>query len=219
VGERLGDMDLATEQREETLRELAGHLEDIYQEGRTRGLSESDALEGVLDEVTDWDELGQKIRCAKGWEDNMNSRTRSFWLPGLASLTVSMAWLMVLQRAGVKPHVTWLGWGMALTQYLPWLVAQPLFGGLGAYLSRRAGGESLTRILAGLFPAIATLGLFCVVLPVGLFIEKNGFILRHPLVVVLSMGVWIVPPSVGLLLGALPFAKGPGQLNPGSCDV
>jgi len=205
---RLGNINLAADQREETARELAGHLEDVYQERRARGLSERDAVQRALDEVTDWDELGQEISRARRKENNMNSRSRSFWLPGLASLTASMACLMILQRAGVQPHVTQLGWGMALTQYLPWLVAQPLFGGLGAYLSRRAGGGLLTRLGAALFPSIALLGLFCAVLPVGLFIEKNAFILRHPLIVVLSMGVWIVPSSVGLLLGALPFIKG-----------
>jgi hypothetical protein len=212
VREGLGNLDLSPAQQEETVAELAGHLEDVYIELRAKGHSESEAVDRALNEVSDWGKLAGEIRGARREEGNMNSRTRSFWLPGLVSLTGSMGLLMVLQRLNLQPYVSWYRAEVALTFYLPWLIAQPVFGAIGAYLSGRSGSSRSIRLAAGLFPAIAMLGLFCVTLLAGVFVERNAFIWHHLAYLALTTGVWVVTPGIGLLLGTLPFLKTPKAL-------
>jgi hypothetical protein len=207
VRERLGELGLTAPQQDEIVAELASHLEDVHEKRRADGLSDSEAVRRTLDEVTDWRLLAKKIFDAKHQEESMNDRTRKFWLPGFVGLTASMGLLMILQRAGVQPHVQWLRSGPELTLYLPWLIAQPLIGAVGAYLSRRAGGATPMRLGAGLFPAIAMLGLFCLMLPVGIAIQRDAFVLHHPAYLASVAFVWVVAPATGLLLGALPFLR------------
>jgi len=138
IRERLGALDFAAERREEILDELADHLEQVCEERRTQGLSEFDAMRSALDEVEDWRELAQRIRFAKEGEGSMINQIRRLWLPGAASLTASIGWLILAEPG-----------------YWAWFIAQPLFGVLGAYLSWRAGGDRLTQLAAGfLFPAV-----------------------------------------------------------------
>jgi hypothetical protein len=203
VRERLGSLNITPAQQEEVVAELSAHLEDLYEEGRAQGLGESEAVERALDEVADWGSLSQKIRRAKQ-EDNMNQRTRTLWLPGLVSLTSAMAFLMILQASGVQPHFIWMRSGPPLELYTPWLVAHPLFGAMGAYLSRRAGGDRRACLAAGLFPSITMLALCCVGVSVKLITDRAA--LQIPLFAILAqLGVWIVLPGLALLIGALPF--------------
>jgi hypothetical protein len=94
--ERLDTLDLDTAEREEIVSELAGHLEDLYEQYREQGLPESCAITGALDEVSDWRELGRKIRRARREENEMNQRTKAVWIPGLISLTVASGVLALL---------------------------------------------------------------------------------------------------------------------------
>ena len=136
----------------------------------------------------------------------MNDRTRSLWVPGLVSLTAAMAFLMFLQLTGVQPRFIWLRSGPPLMLYSPWLIAQPLFGAIGAYLSRRAGGERRACLIAGLFPAMVMLGLFSVGLAVKIVVL--GKLFSIPLAAVLGQTCfWIILPGFALLFGTLPFLK------------
>jgi hypothetical protein len=212
VRERLGGLELTPAQEEEIVAELAGHLEDLYEGRRAQGLGESQAFEAVgraLDEVANWRRLARKIHRAKREEENMNNRTKSLWLPGLVSLAAANAFLMILQRAGLQPHFIWLRSGPALMLYLRWLIALPLFGALSTYLSRRAGGQPLARLAAGLFPSIILLGLFCLLLVGGLIVDRQ---VRGTLTLIgfaTGVGNWVLLPGAALLLGALPFLKAP----------
>ena len=187
--------------------ELAGHVEDLYEQLRRNGMCESEALGQALRVIRDWRELAERIRRAKGGEETMNHRTKTLWLPGLLGLTASMVWLMILQRASVEPRMPWLHSGLAWKPYLVWLISQPVFGATSAYLSRRAGGERRNEVTASLFPAIVMLGLWCFVIAGAILIERNPYVIRQWPMALAGALVWSVFPGLSLLLGRFVFLK------------
>jgi len=96
--------DVGLTQHDEIVAELAGHLEDRYDELRAEGAAESEAIEGALSEVTDWSALARRIRHAKRNPSAMNERTPQLWLPGLASLTAANLLLMLLSYMSLRPR-------------------------------------------------------------------------------------------------------------------
>ena len=143
----------------------------------------------------------------------MNDRTRQLWLPGLVCFATSMIWLMVLQFTGVKPYPLQLGFLALPMFYLPWLACLPIFGGLAAYLSRRAGARRPVIFVVTLFPSLMFLvSILFWVVPVTLFGAKDpasAFIRAHFSVgTVFGIFLLLSIPAVPLLLGALPFLKG-----------
>lgn len=232
VRARLGTLGLEPEREQEIVAELAGHLEDLYEDCCASGVPVDLAFRRAVDDVSDWNRLSRKIRHVKAEEEPMNDRTKSLWLPGFATLTLSMSLLRLLIGAGLRPHIVWISSKVPLLFYVPWLLALPLMGALGAYWSRRAGGGLTARILAGLFPAACLITMFFVLVPVGLVGDR-----RIPLEVVLQVFArpdlnllhvvvdrrvpleamlqafassalgWVVVPGAALLAGALPFFK------------
>jgi hypothetical protein len=203
VREHLRRLDLPAKETAEVAAELAAHLEDFYEEQIGEGLCESQAQQKALNEIARFPLLAKKIQRARRKEGSMNTRTKHLWLPGLVSLSASMALLMILIEISLQPRL--LGHSPLQMVILPWLVLLPLCGGAGAYLSRRGGAERAARLIAGLFPTIV------------LFIL--GAILVLTRLIVLSRPQWwygslavaagIVLPSAALLLGAMPFLKAP----------
>jgi hypothetical protein len=233
VSERLGMLGGDQGEREEIVRELAGHLQDFYLAKCARGLSEMDAMEQALAQVADWRELTQKIRLAKREEDSMNDRTKGYWLPGLAAFTASMVWLMILQLTMpirhpwyptdyvVAAHASSAPRMMSNSAsqiyflagpYLFWLLAQPVFGALGAYLSRRGGGETRARLVAGVFPSLLFLFALGVVFAMAVFLERNPYVLAHPVYFAMTTVPWVIVPGAALALGVLPFLR--TSMNP-----
>ena len=202
---------LPTTHLDDVAAELANHLEDAYEEVRAQGICESEAIDRVLSGVTDWRRLGRQIGRAQRGRNAINERAKQLWLPALANLAAANLVLMILTRASLEPRViashstSWFP-GLALVgSYLPWLAAQPLAGGLGAHLSRRAGGKLLTRLVAALFSAIVMLGCWAFVIPVSTLFEKNAWALNHPIYLVFGGCVWVLPAGMGLFFGSLPF--------------
>lgn len=214
VRERLKSCDLPPGNREEIVSELADHLEEAYEAARTQGLNETDAVRRALQDVGNWNVLGGDIgRATRAKEQPMNHRTRSLWLPGLASFAAASLFLLVLTRIAMEPRfLVRLNSGLGRSLYMGWLFAQVLFGALGAFLSRRAGGTRTARIVAGTFPAIVMFGLWAFVIPVSAVLEHNAFVVRHPLYYSLGIFVWVVAPAATLLVGAAPFlSRGQGS--------
>jgi hypothetical protein len=209
VREKLKDLGLGVPQQEEIADELADHLEDIYEQFLEEGLCEPEALRLTIQEAADWRKLARNIRRARRKEDVMNNRTKTIWLPGLAALTAASVSLMLLERiVMLQPRLWWKDSGV-LAIHASWWILLPLCGAAGAYLSRRGGGQRLARLAAGLFPAIVMLCVFCFVLPVSVLIERNAFVMQHPLYFLLALINWTVVPGLALLLGALPFLRTP----------
>ena len=203
----MGRLRVTPAHNEEIVAELASHLEDLYEEQRAEGCGQSEAIEQVLGEVTEWRQLARNIRRAKCEEDEMNNRTKRFWLPALVSLTTANAFLMILQRTALSPHLFKVS-SAVVALYVPLLVASPLIGATGAYLSHRAGGSRVASLAAGLFPLTAMLALICFLAVTGGFATPQLFYFA----IAIIFGV--VLPGAALLLGVLPFLKASKSIIP-----
>ena len=203
VEANLGTLRMDVNQREEIISELAAHLEDLYQEHRTHGMSESMAFQLCLRQVAEGHRIARSIERTK--EGVMNHRTKALWLPGLATLATASILLVILQPiSSLQPKTFWVN-GEQLGVDVRWLTLLPICGAAGAYLSRRAGGKTLTCLVAGMFPAIIMLGSYCLFFPVGL-LERNSFISHHLLYLGLSLLDTTVLPASALFLGAAALA-------------
>lgn len=204
VREHLDAHSLPREIRGEIVVELAAHLEETYEEARADDMTEAAALELALQQVDDWRVLAAQVARAKSTEGLMNYRTKSLWLPALVTFLGATLSLTISQIAGIQPRMLWLD-KLVMWFYLPWLATLPFFGGLGAYLSRRARGPILSRLAASLSPALIMLTVMCLILPWGLYVEG-----LHSLTL-FGFGVglinWVAIPALALLLGAAPFLK------------
>lgn len=206
VSEHLTALHLTCDEREEIAAELASHLEEVYEAHYADGASQTEAARRTGTEVPDWRVLACRIESARRQEGPVNHRTMSVWIPGLVSLTLASGFLAMLQVWGVRPHIVWTRSGLALLFYLPWLVAQPAFGAVAAYMSRQNGGKWHERLTASLIPAGGMLGAFCVAFCAALMM--NGIANGHEITVIgLSLYIlsWAVLPGLILALGALPF--------------
>lgn len=194
--------DLPPQVRDEVIAELAAHLEEIAEEAHAKGMTQAAAVELALQEVGDWHVLALEIARVKSQEDFMNYRTKTLWLPALATFFGASISLMVCQFLGMRPHLVWVI-GVGMSFYWPWLATLPVFGAVGACLSQRAQGLVPARLAAALSPALVMLIVMLLVLPFGLAMNGVQF-LR-----LVSFGIglvnWVVIPAAALLVGALPF--------------
>lgn len=204
VAERLGSIQLAPDERREVLTELAAHLEDCYRELCAAGSPDPEGY--TLARVPDWKALGRKIRNSK--EDPMNFPRRVF-IPGLMALCLAQALMstshhLLVPLFGV-PTAWQFRWAVP-AYYVPWLLALPLAGALGAWLSRRAGGRPGQRLTAALFPAF-----FAPVAMVALAIRVTFFVPQDALETFNFFGWlldWVLLPALACGLGALPLLSG-----------
>ena len=127
----------------------------------------------------------------------MNNRTKTLWLPALASLTGSMAWRLILQRSFPQSQTLLNHAGLPLAYQLLWLAALPLFGALSVYLSRRAGGDRLTGLTAALSPSIVMIPLW-----IALATRMSHPSPRQWFGLLCGVLNWIVSPGIALSLGA-----------------
>jgi len=134
----------------------------------------------------------------------MNTRTKSLWLPALATLFGASVTLLLLQRTGVQPRLIWLG-SAAMLFYWPWLAALPIFGAFGAYASQRAHAPVKARLAAALSPALVLFVTLCLILPWALAVD--GFSALRLGYFALTVLNWVAIPGVALLLGATPFLR------------
>ena len=209
---RMENLGLSPAQEEEIVGELAAHLEDCYEEFRAQGVAEPEAIERSLAQVTDWSDLSREIQRAKRKENVMNHRTRTLWLPALINLAAAMVVLMISTQIASLPRViagrsvidtSTTGTDYSFAAYLPWLVFLPFCGAAGAYLSRRAGGQRIARLAAGLSPWIALLGLVSFLTLIGQIVpfQHQWFPFAAALLFLM------LPPGIALFLGVLPFLR------------
>ena len=143
----------------------------------------------------------------------MNYRTKVLWIPALCALTLSNVLLALMQIFGRPPHFYVLHTGRNMEIFcafiVPWIVSQPAVGAVAAYWSRRAGGAMRHQILAALAPAIALLGVFVLILPWAMIIERPAAPnIRLEAFLILTV-TWVLLPAIPLLLGAAPFLRKP----------
>jgi hypothetical protein len=208
VGHHLRGALAGVDEADELVLELTTHLEEVFEECLARGLSEGDGAAVTLQEVPDWRVLARKVSRAKSKEAFMNNRTRSAWLPALATLLGASVCLMLMQRYGIRPRLYWIG-HIAFTLYWPWLATLPVFGALGAYLAKLGRGTTAVRIIAALAPALVLLFTMCAILPLALYVD--GFSPYRLTYFVAAVVNWVAIPASALLAGALPFLRSPSR--------
>jgi hypothetical protein len=194
--------------REEIAAELAAHLEDVYEAAQARGLDATTSLELAMQEIQNGRVLLANICRAKSKEGSMNLRTRSLWLPALASLFASSLFLFALTEISLQPRMLLrLNYSAAQLLYAVWIFGQIACGALGAFLSRRVGGSLSARVVAATFPAIVMLASCAIVIPASALMQHNDFIFHNPGRLWWGAFLWAVVPAITLLLGAAPFLK------------
>ncbi len=216
VRRRLSGLVLEDYSREEVFAELAGHLEETYDKLRGEGLSEKDAVRDTMSQVKDWRYLQEEICFARRKEKPVTPRTKRLWLPSLTTLLVAMVMLPLLEWLGLKPQFLFLKGPHDRTYVFPvytvWLMMLPFVGGLGAYLSRRAGGTRSTVIISGTFPALAFFIALLFVLPFMGFLEhgleanaRSVFetLTNEPFGRLGVVTVWVLVPGACLFVGVL----------------
>lgn len=205
VRERLARLGLGVECHEEIGDELAGHLEDAYQHALERGHSPEEAMAFAREQVPDWQHLAQTIRSAVE-ENEMTNTAKTLWVPGTSVLVFSLMVLMVLTR--LVPPRLWLPGPGPVVLWSVWMLSYVGLGALGAYWSRRAGGNASARFFSGVFPITMHVAAFILSILVGAtsaglgsrFGEYGHMVELFKLTV-----VWIALPGIMLSLGALPF--------------
>ena len=149
--------------------------------------------------------------------NRLNLRTKSFWLPGLVSLTAATL-LMSAQEfvlvqdpsfyfTDISMRPGHLISGLPRWFYLAWLCVQLPCGALGAFLSRRNGGTRVARIVAGAFPALTMFCICALLIPIDSFFDQGTVVLNHPSGLAVVVLLWAAAPAVALLLGAAPFLE------------
>jgi len=169
--------------------------------------------------------------CSVAEESNrLSPRTRSFWFPGFISMTAAGLFLFAagfmsgpydpsyfFTKISLHPQeLLRLDSAPLRTFYLAWLLAQILFGALGAFFSRRAGGTRAARIAAGSFPALMIFGLCALAVPISFLVAVSSVLADKALPahapLALGIFVWGVGPAITALLGAAPFLNKPENL-------
>jgi hypothetical protein len=192
----------------EVIAELAAHLSETCEELRRQGITEEEAARRTISQVEDWRKLGRLIQTARTKEIVMTNRVRQFWLPSLLTLLLSMGLLMLIQVLGPHP---WLvsrrsGWSLVApvaVVYLPWLLALPLIGAMGAYVSNRAGGSQRAVFSSIVFPVLPYLVFFLAALPVMAIFNDQ---LAHNIMfgaLFVGLFAWVLVPGAALLAGGL----------------
>jgi len=213
VRQRLGETSLPENDAAEVVEELADHLEETYHTSLGQGLTEQAALQRSLREVSSWRQLRSKIESSRKKELTVNQRTWQFWLPAFTTLFLSMVLLMAIQFAGPDPAAPdplvlgsshWRLIAPVVVVYGSWLFTLPFIGALGAYLSKRAGGNLKTVLSAVVFPVFPFLAFLVIGLPVALILDDH---VAHNITLpafLVGSSAWIVFPAIALLAGGLP---------------
>lgn len=164
-----------------------------------------------------WTCMAMLLCAARSERNRLNARTRSIWLPGLISLTAASLSLLAAELVLPQYSAYFFTNGLlrsdtvvlrpSLWFYSAWLLTQVLWGGLGAFLSRRAEGTVRARIVAATFPAIVMFALWTLVIPLSALVEHNTFLWSHPQYYLLGVFFLVVPPAIALIAGATPFLQ------------
>jgi hypothetical protein len=209
VRERLVNLALDDDEAAQVFEELASHLDETYQSLRGEGLSDQVAIARVLAGVGDWRILQRKLESSRNKETHMSKRLAQFWLPAFVTLLLSMVLLAVFQIFGPDPWVDnpLRGGRLRMTPvavvYVSWLIFLPFIGALGAYLSRRAGGQRPAVFSSIVFPVFPYVAFFVIGLPIAIMFDDH---VSHNITIpafFAGLAGWVIFPAMALLAGGL----------------
>jgi hypothetical protein len=205
--ERLGPLGLLPGREQEILAELADHLEDQCAAEGEKALLPHRRRERIED-GTNWTLLAREIRCAE--EGTMSPTAKTLWVPGVSMLLCSSTLLVAMSR--LVPPTSWTDSKGSLLLLSLWMLSYLVFGAVGAWWSRRAGGSAAARFFAGTFPMTFHLAVFLVAIIASMAPQLSRVLDLRPehlqLAILLRIGLlWLVIPGVALSIGAVPFLR------------
>lgn len=176
----------------ESIEELATHLEDSYEAFLSEGVPAEEALEYTIAQIEGRCRISLAIRFLQ--EDLMTGFIQKVAMPGL--LTSAAGWFFhwLLESNHVLQPFVWLLGGQSP---LWWWYLLPVYGVLGATLSRRNGRSPHERAAASLLPS-AILGIVILIFfAVGFTI--SNFVTHYQLVSGRLESMGLVPPGFVLM--------------------
>jgi hypothetical protein len=208
IEKRLAKLKLPKSEREEIITELAAHLEDLSEDEKIRGVLETESTAKDLYESTDWRKLAHGVQKSKRDRYALNSRSKTFWLPALITLSAAEFFWAVLMRSALYERLSSSGVPKVL-----FFATLPFIGALGAYLSRRGGGKRFARMIAGVFPLIVMFGVLAIVFFVNFITGQTPFTGYQHLHGWIFLFVAAFLPILASLAGTLPFLRGSDAQN------
>lgn len=219
VGERMSGLKLCNETRSDVVRELACHFEQDYEDARERGAGEQEAREQALGLVRDWNRFTRDVEQEKETLMTMTPFKRTVVMPGMVALVFSGIGLWVtsmLFRSGAQYVFHPVDPPRYFTFNIPWLLALPLVGAIGAWMSWRNGGNSSQRFQAGIFPTVTfawvpVWGVVVAVIWIVLNMVAPQRTTDHAGVAEWTMRIlsflvpWVLAPAISMAIGTLPF--------------
>lgn len=176
--------------------ELAGHLEDSYEDLLGEGIGAEAAFQHTLDQIKGHSRL--RLWTWFLQEECMSGFISKAVLAGLvtAAAATSLNWALTLGH--LSPEVNWLVGGQ-----LPrwWWCLLPLFGALGAFLSQYHGGSRLQRMAASLFPIAILCSVVLIIFVVGF--TMTGFVNHYQMAFARLESMGLVPPGFAAIPAAL----------------
>jgi hypothetical protein len=175
--------------------ELAAHLEDSYEASVCGGAPPEVAFQHTMGQI----EGGCRIWLAMRFlqEEFMTGLIRKAALPGLLTSAAACFLYWALALAHFPPKVMWLAGGLSP---LWWWCLLPIWGALGALLSRRNGGSRLQRMAESLFPSAIMCTLVLLIFVAG--VTLSGLVNHYQLVSARVESLGIVPPGFAVIPAA-----------------
>jgi hypothetical protein len=201
VEEHLKDCNQPARIGAEAITEIAGHVEDVYEELVASGMPFADAEKAALDEIGEPLVLCRRISEARE-RRTMSSKTKNLFLPTMATLVLTLVGLMAVPN-GMFPH------GFALTSeetlflYFPWIFGSFAAGVLGGFWARKTAGKARPKITALYFcPACALVILILARPPISWNVVR-----LHPAALTLyfveCLTLWAILPACAIFVGGL----------------
>src|SRR5260370_13697163 len=96
VRQRLSDLALNAEEKDEVRAEVAAHLEESYEVFRKEGLPEKEAVQRTLEQVRDWRDLQRRNCSAKSSKNPPPTSKHHLLSPVILTLTLFLVFLLTL---------------------------------------------------------------------------------------------------------------------------
>jgi hypothetical protein len=175
--------------------ELAAHLEDSYEALLCDGLPAEVAFQHTIGQIEGRRRIWLVMRFLR--EALMTGFIRKVALPGLLTSAAAGLFYWTLALDHVRDKVIWLVGGQ-----LPlwWWCLLPIWGALGALLSRRNGGSRLQRMAESLFPSAIMCTLVLLIFVAGFTL--SGLVNHYQLVSARVESLGIVPPGFAVIPAA-----------------
>ena len=202
VRKHMRSLTLSLPAKEQVIDELSVHLQDVYERGCGRGLSQRASIRLALQEVGDWSVLTEGVRNTRSEDTSMNP-TRALLIPTFVNLLLSSALINICDRVGML-DARLERMAQIPPSFQPWLLVLPICGATAAFLSRRSHGSSMVRLIAAVAPCIAWLTTLFVLKLIFIGFPEAFASVPTGTLAAASIG-WFVLPALAMFAGALPF--------------